>query len=105
MANSQSARRKWASSEGEAKFADRISYGIPDILKRARKAYAGKTTLVVGSGQPAGNALLDLARLTRDDADAVAIWATRGADLARIYGGGDADQLPARANSTRRSEN
>jgi hypothetical protein len=25
------------------------------------------------------------------------IWATRGIDLARIYGGGDADQLPARS--------
>lgn len=28
--------------EGEAEFTDRISYGIPDILGRSRKAYAGK---------------------------------------------------------------
>jgi thioredoxin reductase len=83
-------------AEGEAKFADRISHGIPDILGRSRKVYAGKTTLVVGSGHSAGNALLDLARLARDEAGTVAIWATRGADLARIYSGGDADQLPAR---------
>jgi thioredoxin reductase len=83
-------------AEGEATFADRISYGIPDILGRARKTYAGKTTLVVGSGHSAGNALLDLARLARAEPDTAAIWATRGTDLARIYSGGDADQLPAR---------
>ena len=52
-------------AEGEATFADQISYGIPDILGRSRRTYAGKTTLVVGSGHSAGNALLDLARLAR----------------------------------------
>jgi cation diffusion facilitator CzcD-associated flavoprotein CzcO len=54
-------------AEGEAVFADRIAYGIPDILGRARTTYAGKTTLVVGSGHSAGNALLDLAGLARDE--------------------------------------
>jgi thioredoxin reductase len=83
-------------AEGEAAFADRIAYGIPDILGRARRIYAGKTVLVVGSGHSAGNALLDLAHLARDEPRTSAIWATRGADLARIYSGGDADQLPAR---------
>lgn len=83
-------------AEGEAAFANRIAYGIPDILGRARNLYAGKTVLVVGSGHSAGNALLDLARLARDEPGATAIWATRGVDLARIYSGGDADQLPAR---------
>ena len=83
-------------AEGEATFADQISYGIPDILGRSRKTYAGKTTLVVGSGHSAGNALLDLARLAREEAGTTAIWATRGTDLARIYSGGDAAQLPAR---------
>jgi thioredoxin reductase len=83
-------------AEGEAMFADQISYGIPDILGRARNTYAGKTTLVVGSGHSAGNALLDLAHLAREQPGTAAIWATRGTDLARIYSGGDADQLPAR---------
>jgi thioredoxin reductase len=83
-------------AEGEEAFADRISYGIPDVLGRSRKVYAGKTTLVVGSGHSAGNALLDLERLAREERGTTTIWATRTTDLARIYSGGDADQLPAR---------
>ncbi|MER9049541.1 FAD-dependent oxidoreductase [Mesorhizobium sp. M0923] len=81
---------------GEAQFADRIAYGIPDILGRDRRLYAGKTTLVAGSGHSAANALLDLARLADMEPGTAFIWTTRGTDLVRIYGGGDADQLPAR---------
>jgi hypothetical protein len=80
----------------EAEFADRIAYGIPDILGRDRHLYAGRKTLVVGSGHSAANALLELAQLTQQAADASPSWATRSVDLARIYSGGDADQLPAR---------
>ena len=50
-------------AEGEAAFADRIAYGIPDVLGRSRDVYAGMTTLVVGAGHSAGNALLELAQL------------------------------------------
>ena len=50
---------------GEAEFADRIAYGIPDILGRDRHVYAGRKTLVVGSGHSAANALLELAELAR----------------------------------------
>jgi thioredoxin reductase len=81
---------------GETEFADRIAYGIPDVLDRDRTVYAGRTTLVVGAGHSAANALVDLARLAEKEPATAAIWATRGANLARIYGGGDADQLPAR---------
>ena len=81
---------------GEAEFADRIAYGIPDILGRDRHLYAGRKTLVVGSGHSAANALLELAQLTKHAAGTSLSWATRGVDLARIYSGGDADQLPAR---------
>ena len=52
---------------GEAEFADRIAYGIPDILGRDRHLYAGRKTLVVGSGHSAANALLDLAQLAEAD--------------------------------------
>ncbi|MGO8831909.1 MAG: FAD-dependent oxidoreductase [Roseiarcus sp.] len=83
-------------AEGEDLFSDRISYGIPDVLGRHRDLYAGKKTLVIGSGHSAGNALIDLARLARQERGTTAIWGTRGTDLARVYGGGDADQLPAR---------
>ena len=81
---------------GEAEFADRIAYGIPDILGRDRHLYAGRKTLVVGSGHSAANALLELAQLTKHAAGASLSWTTRSVDLARIYSGGDADQLPAR---------
>jgi hypothetical protein len=81
---------------GEAEFADRIAYGIPDILGRDRHIYAGQKTLVVGSGHSAANALLELAQLAKTDPCTSFLWATRGVDLARIYSGGDADQLPAR---------
>lgn len=83
-------------AEGEAELVDRIAYGIPDVLKRHRTLYAGKTTLVVGAGHSAANALLDLSRLAEAEPSTAFIWATRGTDLTRIYGGGDADRLPAR---------
>ena len=81
---------------GEVEFADRIAYGIPDILGRDRHIYAGRKTLVIGSGHSAANALLELAQLAETDPRTSFLWATRGADLARIFSGGDADQLPAR---------
>jgi cation diffusion facilitator CzcD-associated flavoprotein CzcO len=83
-------------AEGEAALADRIAYGIPDVLGGQRAVYAGCTTLVVGAGHSAANALLDLARLAEAVPSTSFLWATRGTDLVRIYGGGDADQLPAR---------
>jgi hypothetical protein len=83
-------------ADGEAEFGDRIAYGIPDVIRRDRALYAGRTTLVVGAGHSAANALLDLAALAETVPSTSAIWATRGTNLAHIYGGGDADQLPAR---------
>jgi glycine/D-amino acid oxidase-like deaminating enzyme len=83
-------------ADGEAEFADRIAYGIPDVLGRHRHIYAGQTTLVVGAGHSAANVLLDLVRITKTEPGTKAIWATRSTNLIRIYGGGDADQLPAR---------
>ena len=75
---------------------DRIAYGIPDVLGRDRAAYEGKTTLVVGAGHSAANVLLDLARLAERNPATSIVWATRGENLMRVYGGGSADQLPAR---------
>jgi hypothetical protein len=83
-------------ADGEDAFADRIAYGIPDVLGSGRNLYAGRTTLVVGAGHSAANALLDLTHLASSNPATAAIWATRGTNLVRIYGGGDADALPAR---------
>jgi thioredoxin reductase len=83
-------------AEGEAENADRIAYGIPDVLGRDRAAYEGRTTLVVGAGHSAANVLLDLARLAERNPATSIVWVTRGPNLMRVYGGGRADQLPAR---------
>ncbi|WP_245520425.1 MULTISPECIES: NAD(P)-binding protein [unclassified Mesorhizobium] len=83
-------------AEGEAEFGSRIAYGIPDVLGRQRHIYAGRTTLVVGSGHSAANSLLELAELIETEPGTSAIWLTRSTDLVRIYGGGDLDALPAR---------
>jgi hypothetical protein len=83
-------------AKGEAEYAQHIAYGIPDVLGRDRNAYAGKTVLVVGAGHSAANVLLDLARLTEREPPTSIVWATRKSDLTRVYGGGSADQLPAR---------
>lgn len=83
-------------AEGEAEHSARIAYGIPDVLGRDRAAYEGKTVLVVGAGHSAANVLLDLAKLVERDPATSIVWATRGQNLMRVYGGGSADQLPAR---------
>lgn len=81
---------------GEITFADRIAYGIPDVLGRDRAIYAGRRVLVLGGGHSAANVLLDLARLAETDARLQITWAVRAANLARVFGGGAADKLPAR---------
>jgi thioredoxin reductase len=83
-------------AEGEIEHAHCIAYGIPDVRGRDRGRYAGKRTLVVGSGHSAFNALLDLAALS-DEAPRTEIrWAIRRSDIGLLFGGGGKDQLEAR---------
>jgi len=84
----------WAKGEKESR--DRIWYGIPDVLGRERMRYAGRTTLLVGSGHSAANSLLSLAELASVESNTRIVWAVRGNDLTRVFGGGAADALPAR---------
>lgn len=81
---------------GEAAWRDRIHYGIPDVLGKHRARYAEKTTLVVGAGHSAANSILGLAELARTSPTTTVLWATRSDNLTRVFGGGDADGLPAR---------
>lgn len=83
-------------AHGEAAARERIAYGIPDVVGRDRADYAGRTTLVVGAGHSAANAILALAELARTDGRTRIVWATRGEDLKRAFGGGANDGLPAR---------
>ncbi len=83
-------------AEGEREHADRISFGIPDILGSERGRYAGKRVLVVGGGHSAFNAIQDLVALSEQVPQTEVVWAIRGDAPGRKYGGGGADQLPAR---------
>jgi hypothetical protein len=81
---------------GEAANADRIAYGIPDMLGISRSTYADATTLVLGGGHSAMNAVLDLVTLARQAPNTRIMWAFRR-PLAEVnFGGGDADGLAAR---------
>ncbi|WP_228973128.1 NAD(P)-binding domain-containing protein [Streptomyces sp. DH12] len=84
---------------GERAAADRVSYRVPDLGDPAVRArYAGRRTAVVGSGASAFTALATLADLARSDAGAgtEAVWILRRGISGSTFGGGTADQLPAR---------
>ncbi len=83
---------------GERAAADRIVYGIPEVLGGVRQRYAGRRVLVVGSGHSAFNVLLDLVHLADDAPGTEVIWAVRrpASRLQTLFGGGIDDALPAR---------
>ncbi|HYI12295.1 MAG TPA: FAD-dependent oxidoreductase [Thermoanaerobaculia bacterium] len=83
-------------ARGETAHASRIRYGIPDILGRERARYAGKRTLVVGTGHSAINSLLALVELMDGDARTRVFWGMRRNAPGNAFGGGEADALPAR---------
>ncbi len=84
---------------GEKAAADRITYRVPDLKNPAVRArYAGKRTTVIGSGASAFTALACLAGLAKsgDGAGTKSVWILRRNISGSTYGGGEADQLPAR---------
>lgn len=81
---------------GERAAAERIVYGIPDVLGAQRARYAGRRVMVVGSGHSAFNALLDLKKLSDEEPATRITWVVRRADLRQLFGGEDNDMLPAR---------
>lgn len=81
---------------GERLLSDRIAYGMPDIAGVQKGRYAGKRVLVVGAGHSAAGSLLALAQIAEETPATQIIWATRGEQLTRVFGGGEADGLPAR---------
>jgi thioredoxin reductase len=81
---------------GERALAERIFYGIPDVLSRERARYAGRRVLVAGSGHSAFNAILDLAALAEQVPDTSITWIVRRGEMGQAYGGGANDALPAR---------
>jgi thioredoxin reductase len=81
---------------GEDRAQPWLTGPLPDVLGADRKRFAGKHTLVVGMGHSAANTLLALVQLRQEEPDTEITWAIRGRSPARLYGGGDADGLPAR---------
>ena len=81
---------------GERTAADRISSPLPDVTGRDRAAFAGRRVLVVGAGHSAANTLISLSDLAKEEPGTTILWAVRGASAEKVYGGGDADGLPAR---------
>ncbi|MFI8089535.1 NAD(P)-binding domain-containing protein [Streptomyces sp. NPDC086080] len=84
---------------GEKAAADRITYRVPDLKDPAVRArYAGRRTAVIGSGASAFTALASLAELAESDdgAGTHAVWILRRGISGSTFGGGTADQLPAR---------
>ncbi len=84
---------------GEKAASDRITYRVPDLKDPAVRArHAGKRTAVIGSGASAFTALAHLADLaTADDgAGTKGVWVLRRGISGSTFGGGEADQLPAR---------
>ncbi|ALC24522.1 FAD-dependent oxidoreductase [Streptomyces pristinaespiralis] len=84
---------------GEKAAADRITYRVPDLKDPAVRArYAGRRTAVIGSGASAFTALAYLADLARsqDGVGTHGVWILRRGISGSTFGGGEADQLPAR---------
>ncbi|MFI1170631.1 NAD(P)-binding domain-containing protein [Streptomyces melanogenes] len=82
---------------GERAAADRISYRVPDLKDPAVRArYTGRRTAVVGSGASAFTALASLAALAKEAPGTHAVWILRRGISGSTFGGGEADQLPAR---------
>ncbi|WP_405192790.1 NAD(P)-binding domain-containing protein [Streptomyces anulatus] len=84
---------------GERAAADRITYRVPDLKDPAVRArYAGKRTVVIGSGASAFTALAYLSDLakSKDGAGTKGVWVLHRGISGSTFGGGEADQLPAR---------
>ncbi len=89
---------------GETRLADRIAYGIPDVLGAERASYAGRTTLVVGAGHSAMNAVLDLVELAKAVPGTRILWAFRRPLGAVNFGGGARDGLAQRGELGARAQ-
>jgi thioredoxin reductase len=83
-------------AHGETTAAQFIEPAMPDVLGLNRERFAGRHTLVVGSGHSAATTLLGLAELAQTAPGTRISWAMRSGTPDHAFGGGDADALPAR---------
>lgn len=78
---------------GETAASDRISYRIPDDVS----SFAGAHVVVVGAGHSATHTVLRLSELARRDGGTRITWLLRRGSTAKLFGGGDGDELAERA--------
>jgi thioredoxin reductase len=89
---------------GEEAAAERIRYRAPDLADPAERArYAGRRIAVAGSGHSALTALVGFAELAAAAPGTRVDWLLRRDGIGNTFGGGDADQLPARGALGRRA--
>ncbi|PKD43715.1 NAD(P)-binding domain-containing protein [Rhodohalobacter barkolensis] len=89
---------------GEKKNEQFITYGIPDVRDTYQSDYAGKSVAVVGSGHSAMQIVLDLLKL-QDEASYTRVhWIMRSTNPAKVFGGGENDQLKARGELGERAK-
>lgn len=82
---------------GERAAVDRIVYRVPDLADPAvRQRYAGKRIAIAGAGHSALTALVALTGLAEEHPGTRIVWLLRRGATGAVFGGGDADQLPAR---------
>ena len=82
---------------GERAAADRITYRVPDLDDPAVAArYAGRRIAVAGAGHSALTALVAFADLADRFPGTRVEWLLRRGSVGNTFGGGYADQLPAR---------
>ncbi len=82
---------------GEAAAGDRVQAAIPNLADPVERArFGGGHVAVVGSGHSALTALAGLAGLAREVQGTRVSWLLRRSGFGQVFGGGEADQLPAR---------
>ncbi|MGY2060153.1 NAD(P)-binding domain-containing protein [Nocardia gipuzkoensis] len=82
---------------GETAAAAVIDYRVPDLDDdTVRARYAGKHTVIAGSGHSALTAIIALAEVASNEPGTRLTWVLRRGEVGSTFGGGEADQLPAR---------
>ncbi|MBW0272541.1 flavoprotein [Nocardia sp. MH4] len=82
---------------GETAAVQQISYRVPDLTDPDVAArHAGHHVVVAGSGHSALTALIVLADLAAEHPDTRITWLLRRGAIGSTFGGGQADELPAR---------
>ena len=79
---------------GEDAASDFLANRIPSPADADQ--FAGKHTVVVGSGHSATTAINELARIAATHDNTRITWVLRRGDAESAFGGGEADELPAR---------